>query len=73
MINELTKREQDALSAIITLSDRLKFSPTVKEIAEEMGLLSTSTAFMYIERLEKKGYIERKESSPRALKVIRHA
>ncbi|MNU03034.1 LexA repressor [compost metagenome] len=67
---ELTKREQDALDAIVTLYERLKYSPTVKEVAGEMGLASTSTAFTYIERLEKKGYIERKESSPRALRVI---
>jgi repressor LexA len=72
MEDKLTKRERDALSTIVTLYDRLKFSPTIKEIAEEMGLLSTSTAFMYIERLERKGYIERKESSPRALRVMRH-
>jgi repressor LexA len=72
MENELSKRENDALKAIITLYDRLKFSPTVKEVAEEMRLLSTSTAFMYIERLERKGDIERKENSPRALRVIRH-
>ncbi len=70
---ELTKRENDALNAINTLYDRLKFSPTIQEIADEMGLASKSTAFGYIERLEKKGYIERKESSPRALRVILHA
>lgn len=72
MENELTKRESEALRAIITLYDRLKFSPTIKEVAGEMGLSSASTAFMYIERLERKGYIERKESSPRALRVVRH-
>lgn len=70
---ELTKRENEALNAINTLYDRLKFSPTIQEIADEMGLASKSTAFGYIERLEKKGYIERKESSPRALRVILHA
>ncbi|ULO07119.1 MarR family transcriptional regulator [Paenibacillus sp. 19GGS1-52] len=70
---ELTKRENEALNAINTLYDHLKFSPTVQEIADEMGLASKSTVFGYIERLEKKGYIERKESSPRALRVILHA
>lgn len=72
-MSDLTRREQEALNAIVTLYDRLKYSPTVKEIAGEMGLASTSTAFAYIERLEKKGYIERKESSPRALRVMRRA
>ncbi|WP_150274080.1 MarR family transcriptional regulator [Paenibacillus tepidiphilus] len=70
---DLTKREQEALEAILVLFDRLKYSPTVREIGEEMGLASTSTTFRYIERLEAKGYIERRESSPRALRVLRRA
>ncbi|QSF42634.1 LexA family protein [Paenibacillus tianjinensis] len=70
---ELTKREQDALNAIISLYDQLKYSPTIREIGVEMGLSSVSTTFRYIEKLEEKGYIERKESSPRALKVLRRA
>ncbi|MDF9845466.1 MULTISPECIES: MarR family transcriptional regulator [unclassified Paenibacillus] len=72
-MSELTKRERDALNAIVTLYDQLKYSPTMKEIAEEMGLASASTAFKYIELLEKKGFIERKESAPRALRVLRRA
>jgi SOS-response transcriptional repressor LexA len=71
-ISELTRREKDALKAINNLYDRLKYSPTVQEIADEMGLSSKSTAFRYIQMLEEKGFIERKESSPRALRVIRH-
>ncbi|ETT46256.1 repressor lexA [Paenibacillus sp. FSL H8-237] len=71
-ISELTRREKDALKAINNLYDRLKYSPTVQEIADEMGLSSKSTAFRYIQGLEEKGYLERKESSPRALRVIRH-
>ncbi|ETT55819.1 MULTISPECIES: LexA family protein [Paenibacillus] len=71
-ISELTRREKDALNAINNLYDRLKYSPTVQEIADEMGLSSKSTAFRYIQGLEEKGYLERKESSPRALRVIRH-
>jgi repressor LexA len=70
---DLTRREKEALAAINTLFDRLKYSPTVQEIADEMGLYSKSSAFRYIQALENKGYIERKESSPRALRVIRHA
>ncbi|OZQ66047.1 hypothetical protein CA600_12360 [Paenibacillus sp. VTT E-133280] len=72
-MSELTRRERDALNAIVTLYDRLKYSPTIREIGEEMGLSSVSTTFRYIELLEKKGYIERKESSPRALKLLRRA
>lgn len=72
-MSDLTKREKEALNAINKLYENLKYSPTVQEIADEMGLASKSTAFGYIQRLEEKGYIERRESSPRALKVIRHS
>jgi SOS-response transcriptional repressor LexA len=70
---DLTRREKEALAAINTLFDRLKYSPTVQEIADEMGLYSKSSAFRYIQTLENKGYIERKEGSPRALKLLRRA
>lgn len=72
-MSDLTKRERDALNAIVILNDRLKYAPTVREIATEMGIFSMSSICRYIVRLEQKGYIERKESAARALRVLRRA
>ncbi|MNC28676.1 LexA repressor [compost metagenome] len=72
-MSELTTRERQALKAITDYYTLMKYSPTIREIGKAMGLASTSTVYGYLERLEKKGYIERRESSPRALRVIRHA
>ncbi|WP_461038843.1 LexA family protein [Tepidimicrobium xylanilyticum] len=42
----------------------------MREIGKLTGIKSTSTVHRYLSKLEEKGYIERKEKSPRALRVI---
>lgn len=46
------------------------FPPTVREIAEMAGLASSSSAHHYLKQLEEKGYIRRREGSPRAIEVV---
>ncbi|KUP22434.1 hypothetical protein AWJ19_27860 [Paenibacillus sp. DMB5] len=72
-MSELTNRERDALNAIVTLYDRLKYAPTIREIALEMGISSMSSICRYIVQLEDKGYIERKQSTARAMRILRRA
>ncbi|RUS47553.1 helix-turn-helix domain-containing protein [Cohnella sp. AR92] len=43
------------------------YSPTVREIARGVGLASTSSVARYLTELEDKGYIERREATPRAI------
>lgn len=45
------------------------YPPTVREIGEAVHLSSTSTVHGHISRLEKKGYIVKDPSKPRALEV----
>lgn len=68
----LTEREKDVLEAIIDYIEQNEYIPTVREICEVVGLKSTSTAHGHLKSLEKKGYIERKENFPRALRILKN-
>lgn len=46
------------------------YPPSVREICEAVGLKSTSTVHGHLERLEKKGYIRRDPTKPRAIEVL---
>lgn len=67
----MIKREKEILQAIIDYIDQNEYVPSVREIYEIVGLKSTSTVHGHLTNLESKGYIERKENSPRALRVIK--
>lgn len=45
------------------------YPPAVREICEAVGLKSTSTVHGHLERLEKKGYIRRDPTKPRAIEI----
>ena len=45
------------------------YPPTVREIGEAVDLSSTSTVHGHISRLEKKGYIQKDPTKPRAIEV----
>ena len=46
------------------------YPPSVREIANAVGLKSTSTVHGNLERLEKKGFIRRDPSKPRAIEIL---
>lgn len=46
------------------------YPPSVREICQAVGLKSTSTVHGHLERLEKKGYIRRDPTKPRAIEVL---
>ena len=45
------------------------FSPTVREICEEVGIKSTSTVHYYLQMLEEKGYIVKDPLKKRTIKL----
>ncbi len=45
------------------------YPPTVREIGEKVNLKSTSSVHSHLESLEKKGYIKRDPSKPRAIEI----
>ncbi len=46
------------------------YPPSVREICTAVGLSSTSTVHGHLTRLEKKGYIRRDPTKPRAIEII---
>ncbi|MEW9097306.1 MAG: MarR family transcriptional regulator [Clostridiaceae bacterium] len=66
----LTKKEERVLNTIKRYINDNKISPTIRELAAMLELRSTATVSDYLERLERKGYIERIERSPRSIKII---
>lgn len=49
--------------------DKNKISPTVREICDISEIKSTSTVHKYIKRLENLGYINKKDNSPRSIRL----
>lgn len=47
-----------------------QWPPTVREIAEAVGLRSSSTVHGHLDRLERDGRIERMPRCPRAIRVV---
>lgn len=47
------------------------YPPSVREICESVGLKSTSTVHGHLARLEKKGYIRRDATKPRAIELLK--
>ena len=66
----LNEKESKLFDAIVKYIDENGYSPSVRELSEIVGFKSTSTVHRYLSKLEEKGYIERRENSPRALRVV---
>lgn len=47
------------------------YPPSVREICKAVGLSSTSTVHGHLSRLEKKGYIRRDPTKPRAIELLK--
>lgn len=67
---KLTKRQAMILDYIKAEIQRKGYPPSVREIAEAVGLSSPSTVHAHLNALETKGYIRRDPLKPRALEVL---
>lgn len=65
----LTRRQIEALDYIKSFVANKGYPPSIRELAEGMKLLSSSTAFNVLEQLVRKGYIK-KGNGPRELQII---
>ena len=68
---ELTKRQTMILDYIIRQIDAKGYPPSVREIGEAVGLQSTSTVHSHLTQMERKGYIRRDPTKPRAINVLK--
>lgn len=67
----LNERELEVLNVTVDYIKQNGYAPSVREIGKIVGLKSTSTVHTYLKNLELKGFIERKENFPRALRIVR--
>lgn len=67
---KLTKRQRMVLGYIIHHIQDHGFPPTIREIGDHMGIKSTNGVNDHLKALERKGYLERKDSKSRALKPL---
>ncbi len=67
----LTKRQQEILTFVHRFTDAHGYPPSVREIGQALGLTSSSTVHSHLAALEKKGYLRREPSKPRALEILR--
>lgn len=70
MAKSLTPRQEQVLEFIQEEIRSRGYPPTVREICQGLGLRSSSTVHAHLSQLEKKGYIRRDPTKPRAIEVL---
>ena len=68
----LTSKEKAALETIIKFKKEHEYSPSVRELGSAIGINSTSTVTLLIQKLQKKGYITTDNYKYRTIKVIKN-
>lgn len=69
-MEKLSKRQEMIYDFIKTEVTAKGYPPSVREIAKAVGLASSSTVHGHLERIEKKGFIRRDPTKPRAIEII---
>ncbi|WP_188205887.1 transcriptional repressor LexA [Alkalibacillus aidingensis] len=68
-MTKLSKRQKEIYEFISSEVKAKGYPPSVREIAEAVGLASSSTVHGHLSRLEDKGYIRRDPTKPRAIEI----
>ncbi len=71
-MSKISNRQQSILDFIRSEVREKGYPPSVREIGEAVGLASSSTVHGHLDRLEKKGFIRRDPTKPRAIELIGH-
>ncbi|MBK5273768.1 MAG: repressor LexA [Desulfuromonadales bacterium] len=66
-MQQLTDRQQQVLDIINDFISRAGCPPTLREIAERLGVNGTLGIMKHLKALEKKGYLNRREGSSRGI------
>ncbi len=69
-MKNLTARQRQVLDFISEEVVNKNYPPSVREICQAMNLKSSSTVHAHLKALEKKGYIKRDPTKPRALEIM---
>lgn len=67
----LTKKQKKVFDFICSRISKVGFGPTIREIADEMGISSPNGVVGHLRALEKKGLIERASNKSRSISLTR--
>lgn len=70
MYPDLSQRQSAILTFIKQMIQQKGYPPSVREIGDAVGLMSSSTVHGHLQTLEDKGYIRRDPTKPRAIEVL---
>ncbi len=70
MYKDLNEKELEILNFLKIQINKKGYPPSVREICQAVGFKSTSTTHGYLSKLEKKDYIRRDSSKPRAIEIL---
>ena len=65
----LTPRQEQMLVHLQTYHAKNGYSPSLKEIAQDFDLRSTSTVHSHLQALQAQGYVRRFDRRPRSLRI----
>ncbi len=69
-MGDLSSKQEQILQYMKSEVKEKGYPPSVREICDAVGLKSTSTVHGHLSRLEKKGYIRRDPTKPRAIEIL---
>ena len=67
----LSMRQVNILEFIISEVELRGYPPSVREIGVAVGLQSSSTVHNHLNQIERKGYIQRDATKPRAIMILK--
>ena len=67
---QLTPRQRRVLETIQQSISKRGYPPSMREIGEAVGLMSSSSVSHQLQALERKGYLRRDPKRPRAMEVV---
>jgi len=70
-LRDITSRQQDVLDRINQFYRKNGYAPSVRDLANMLGVSSISTIHQHLAALETKGYIKRNPNKARSLEIIR--
>lgn len=70
MYTDLTRRQSEIMEFIKREIRQKGYPPSVREIGDAVGLMSSSTVHGHLQTLEEKGYIRRDPTKPRAIEIL---
>ncbi len=68
-VEALGPRQKKVLEYILSTVEERGYPPSVREIADAVGLASPSTVHAHLEALQRKGYIRKDATKPRAIEI----